>query len=70
MGRYVVDHCDVLIALWDGMPSSGQGGTAEIVSYAKEQCRPVVIFSTETGDVAVEVPPRSRLTLDSLQPAS
>src|ERR1035437_6962504 len=31
VGRYVVDHCDVLIAVWDGEPSRGRGGTAEIV---------------------------------------
>ena len=41
-GRYVVDHCDVLIAVWDGEPSRGSGGTAEIVHYALEQDRPVI----------------------------
>jgi hypothetical protein len=41
-GRYVVDRCDLLIAVWDGEPSSGHGGTAEIVQYAKEQGRPIV----------------------------
>ena len=35
VGRYVVDRCDVLIAVWDGQPSRGQGGTAEIVKYAR-----------------------------------
>lgn len=35
VGRYVVDHCDVLIAIWDGQESRGQGGTAEIVAYAR-----------------------------------
>ena len=30
-GRHVVDHCDVLIAVWDGERSRGPGGTAEIV---------------------------------------
>ena len=41
-GQYVVDHCDVLIAVWDGMPSRGRGGTAEIVQYAREQRRPII----------------------------
>ncbi|MGD0736468.1 MAG: hypothetical protein ABR976_15040 [Terracidiphilus sp.] len=41
-GRYVVDHCDVLIAVWDGEPSRGRGGTAEIVQYAREQKRPII----------------------------
>jgi hypothetical protein len=35
VGHHVVDRCDVLIALWDGEPSRGQGGTAEIVEYAR-----------------------------------
>ena len=42
VGRYVVDHCDVLIAVWDGKPSRGRGGTAETVRYALEQNRPII----------------------------
>ena len=34
VGRYVVEHCDVLLALWDGQPTKGRGGTAETVAYA------------------------------------
>lgn len=34
VGRFVVRHCDVLIAVWDGKPSNGRGGTAEVVHYA------------------------------------
>ena len=41
-GEYVVDHCDVLIAVWDGQPSRGRGGTAETVQYAQEQNRPII----------------------------
>jgi hypothetical protein len=44
-GRWVVDHCDVLIALWDGQPNRGRGGTAEIVAYALERKRPAIIIS-------------------------
>lgn len=47
-GNYVVDNCDVLIALWDGQPSRGRGGTAEIVDYAKRMMRPIVVISTVT----------------------
>ena len=36
-GRAVVDGSDVLLALWDGEASRGQGGTAEIVEYARER---------------------------------
>jgi hypothetical protein len=36
-GRWVVDHSDVLVAVWDGEGSRGQGGTAEIVTYAADR---------------------------------
>ena len=35
-GRFVVDHCDILIAVWDGGRENGHGGTAEIVQYARD----------------------------------
>jgi len=41
-GRYVVDHCDILIAIWDGKPEEGPGGTAEVVRYARAQGRRLV----------------------------
>jgi hypothetical protein len=34
VGRFVVRHSDLLLAIWDGKPSSGRGGTADIVRYA------------------------------------
>ena len=33
-GRATVAHCDVLIAVWDGKPPRGRGGTAEVVQLA------------------------------------
>lgn len=37
VGQDVVDHADVLIALWNGQPAKGIGGTASVVSYARGQ---------------------------------
>jgi hypothetical protein len=34
-GRAVVDNSDVLIAVWDGNPAAGKGGTGDIVAYAR-----------------------------------
>jgi len=34
VGRTVLRHCDILIAIWDGEPVRGQGGTAQIVAEA------------------------------------
>ena len=41
-GRATVAHCDVLIAVWDGLPPRGRGGTAEVVQMAITAGRPVV----------------------------
>ena len=41
VGRWVVDRCDALLALWDGEPSRGQGGTADIIAYAADRGVPV-----------------------------
>lgn len=43
-GRRVVDLCDTLLAVWDGKPSRGLGGTADIVQYAQASGRRVGII--------------------------
>jgi hypothetical protein len=40
-GLYVLDHCDVLIAVWNGQRAEGQGGTAEIVARARTRKLPI-----------------------------
>jgi hypothetical protein len=54
VGRWVVEHSDVLLALWDGAPSRGRGGTAEIVAYACERGVPVYWVRTNGGAPVVE----------------
>jgi hypothetical protein len=34
-GREVADESDVLIAVWDGQPAAGLGGTGDVVAYAR-----------------------------------
>jgi hypothetical protein len=36
-GRAVVCRCDLLLAVWDGGPSGGLGGTADVVAFARER---------------------------------
>jgi SMODS and SLOG-associating 2TM effector domain 1 len=47
VGHYVVDHSDAIIALWDGQPAAGRGGTATIVAYARKQGVPLVWVRTK-----------------------
>jgi hypothetical protein len=41
-GRRVVELSDLMIAVWDGKPAKGKGGTADIVAYAFKCGVPVV----------------------------
>ncbi len=40
-GLYVLDHCGVLITIWDGLPARGTGGTGQIVAQARLIGKPV-----------------------------
>jgi hypothetical protein len=42
IGRIVLEQSDFLIAIWDGEPAAGKGGTTQIVEEALEQSVPVV----------------------------
>lgn len=54
-GRQVVDRCTVLVALWDGEPSRGRGGTAEVVAYARAAGKPLAwVCTTPPYPVAYE----------------
>lgn len=41
-GRATVAHCDVIIAVWDGLAARGRGGTAEVVELAIKRGTPVI----------------------------
>jgi hypothetical protein len=34
-GKAVTDRSDVVIAVWDGAPAAGPGGTGDVVAYAR-----------------------------------
>ena len=41
VGHYVVEHCDVLLAIWDGRAPENESGTAAMVSYARVLEKPL-----------------------------
>jgi hypothetical protein len=43
-GREVVCLSDVLLAVWDGGPSGGMGGTADVVAFAGERGVPTTVL--------------------------
>lgn len=54
VGRWVVEHSDVLLALWDGAASRGRGDTAATVAYACDRDLPVFWIGTNVGAPVVE----------------
>ncbi|MGZ4292329.1 MAG: hypothetical protein ACXVQQ_07005 [Gaiellaceae bacterium] len=47
--RYLVNRSDVLVALWDGEPSRGRGGTADTLLYAAKLGKPCIWVPSEPG---------------------
>ncbi|TQK43583.1 hypothetical protein FBY35_5052 [Streptomyces sp. SLBN-118] len=43
-GAYIADNCDRLLAVWDGHPARGLGGTGDIVRYARDRGKPVTVI--------------------------
>ncbi|MBS0630658.1 MAG: hypothetical protein JSS11_01995 [Verrucomicrobia bacterium] len=47
-GMETVNGADVLLAVWDGQPARGKGGTADIVAYAQSLGKPVIVIDAAT----------------------
>ena len=48
-GRATIAHCDLLIALWDGEPPRGRGGTGEVVEIALLEGTPILHLPIAPG---------------------
>lgn len=46
-GRGTVAHCDILIAVWDGLPPRGRGGTGEIVELAIQRGTAIIHLAVD-----------------------
>jgi len=46
-GEEVIDSSDVIIAIWDGLPAAGLGGTADAVAHARSLGKQVVVIWPE-----------------------
>jgi SMODS and SLOG-associating 2TM effector domain 1 len=50
-GHQLVNRCDVLLALWNGQPGKGAGGTAAVLQWAAAHGKPCIWVSTTDGTV-------------------
>lgn len=53
-GHFVVDNCDIVIAIWNGNTPNGKGGTSTIVAYARQQEKPLYWINTENPGKVIE----------------
>ena len=53
-GVQMLDCCDAVIAVWNGKPAAGLGGTADVVDLARIRGLPLMIIDPATGAVSSE----------------
>jgi hypothetical protein len=62
-GKRIALSCDLLLAVWNGKPSKGLGGTADVVKFAKSVGRRVVHLNPDARRVE-ELPEPLGTTVD------
>jgi hypothetical protein len=55
-GERIADSVDVMIAVWNGRPAKGRGGTADIVEYCRRKAIPWIHINPESRSVAKPEP--------------
>lgn len=56
LARLLVRQADLLVALWDGQPDRGPGGTAEVVNFALQQGKSVLRICPVTAELTLLQP--------------
>ena len=52
-GLTLLDNCDLLVAVWDGAPGRGRGGTREIIGEAARRAIPVLVIPPDGSSVTL-----------------
>ncbi len=53
VGLALLDNADLLIAVWDGEPGRGRGGTREVIEEAARRAMPVVVITADGASVTI-----------------
>ena len=56
-GKALLDNCDVLIAVWDGLPGRGRGGTHDVVEEAVRRAIPIITLAPDGGSAVLRLSP-------------
>lgn len=61
-GEHVVEHADVIVAIWDGAEARGSGGTGDVVALALARSLPILwISAARPHDIRLIVRDGSRI---------
>jgi hypothetical protein len=52
---YLMEHCDLLVAIWDGLPARGPGGTAELVKSVRDSGKPLLWIHSNQETVSTSL---------------
>jgi hypothetical protein len=61
VGKWIVDHSDLLLAAWNGQSAAGKGGTGDVVAYAQQVGRSVIHIHT-TQHTIKPLEPKNTMT--------
>ncbi|HEX8216072.1 MAG TPA: hypothetical protein VF577_01290 [Allosphingosinicella sp.] len=67
VGRALLDNCDMLIAVWDGKPGRGRGGTREVIEEAVERQLPIVLVRPDGASSALLRRPSNSADVERLE---
>lgn len=59
-GMLIVEEADLIIAVWDGKPSRGIGGTADVVAHTRNLNKPLIVIDSDSMSIR-----RERFSLDA-----
>ncbi len=54
-GEMLVQSSEIILAVWDGMPAQGEGGTAEMAEYALSLKRPVIWINANDPSLPIQL---------------
>lgn len=68
-GLALLDNCDLLIAVWDGGPGRGRGGTRDVIDEALRRALPILTVSPDGRSTVLRIPkstPRPTVHLEDV----
>jgi hypothetical protein len=68
-GKYILDHSDLIITLWDGQEAQGKGGTGDMIQLARQLGLPIIWiqcenYSHNNSNINTDKPEQGKIILE------